>query len=95
MSYKKESAAPTKAEQKQQMTVLGKDANTAALKRYFGKVLKLSLKGNSYPVNLDEVWQLAYTRKDSATKTLKKKFVLGEDFLLNQKVEQEIGRAHV
>ena len=89
MTIKKESAAPTINEQPKKMTVLVKDANTAALKRYFAKVLKLSFKGNPYPVNLDEVWPLVYASKQKATDVLEKEFFEGEDFLLNQKGKQD------
>lgn len=45
-----------------------------------------------YPVNLDMVWMLAYSRKDNATKELSKNFIEGIDYQpLRQNAERTKG----
>lgn len=56
---------------------------TAELQNYFIKVRELTLNGKQFCVNLDMVWQLAYSRKDAAVRELKDKFKEGEHYLYN------------
>lgn len=60
--------------------ILSKHSNESEIKRYFKKVLELSRSDNEYPVDIDEVWMLVYTRKDSAVDALKKDFIENVDF---------------
>lgn len=63
-----------------------------SIRAYFTKILELRNSGIEYPVDLDEVWPLAYARKDSAVKILKKTFIEGIDFQpLRQKAKQVHG----
>ena len=74
--------------------VLTKESNEVTIRSYFEGVLKLSQSIKDFPVNLDEVWMLAYERKDCAVRALKKNFIEGIDFQpLRQNVEREIGGA--
>lgn len=73
-------------------TVLTKESKENQIKAYFEGILKLSKSTNDFPVSLDDVWGLVYSRKDKAVATLKKEFIEGIDFSLPQKVEQKKGR---
>lgn len=55
-------------------------SNPATIRAYFEKVRQLARSGNSFPVNLDEVWPLVYAEKGVAVRSLKKNFFEGEDF---------------
>ena len=46
--------------------ILTKDSNPSDIERYFRGVLALDQQDKVFSVNLDDVWQLAYTRKDAA-----------------------------
>lgn len=71
---------------------LVKSSSSGQIQGYFAKILELKNSGKEFPVNLDDVWRLAYDRKDSAVKELKSNFVENEDFLLRQNAEQKKGR---
>lgn len=67
---------------------LSLSSSTEEIKRYFKVVLELSKSNELYPVNLDYVWMLAYSRKDNATKELTKNFIQGIDYqIFRQKAE--------
>lgn len=55
--------------------------NRDQLVAYFKKVLSLRNSGDPFPVDLDDVWTLAYSRKDNAVKVLLRKFKQGEHFI--------------
>lgn len=59
---------------------LVKDSTPEQMKAYFSKVLELTKSGKEFPVNLDDVWPLAYRRKEEAVRVLKKDFVKDVDF---------------
>lgn len=61
--------------------ILSKSSSESDLKRYFTAVLELSKSDNKFPINLDDVWPLVYSRKDSAVSALRKGFIEGEDFI--------------
>ena len=60
---------------------LTKSSSESDLKRYFTAVLELSHNDNRFPINLDEVWTLAYVERGKATKALRKYFFENEDFI--------------
>ena len=60
--------------------ILTKESSSTELKCYFEAVLKLAQSANEFPINLDDVWMLAYSRKDHAVRALKKDFIEGLDF---------------
>jgi hypothetical protein len=69
--------------------ILTKDSNPSDIERYFRGVLALDQQDKVFSVNLDDVWQLAYTRKDAATRALKANFIENVDYLpLPQNVER-------
>lgn len=71
---------------------LSLSSSTEEIKRYFKAVLELSKSNEPYPVNLDMVWMLAYSRKDNATKELSKNFIEGIDYQpLRQNAERTRG----
>lgn len=55
---------------------LTKQSTDQEIKAYFEEVLKLSKDSEEFPVNLDDVWPLVYSRKDKAVRALKE----GESF---------------
>lgn len=69
--------------------ILTKDSNPSDIERYFRGVLALDQQDKVFSVNLDDVWQLAYTRKDAAVRALKTNFIENVDYLpLPQNVER-------
>lgn len=59
---------------------LTKQSSSEEIKKYFNAVLKLAKASEEFPVNLDEVWPLVYTRRDSAIDALKRDFIENEDY---------------
>lgn len=49
---------------------LTKQSTAQDIKAYFEEVLKLSKDSKEFPVNLDDVWPLVYSRKDKAVRAL-------------------------
>lgn len=73
------------------VTKLTKQSTEPEIKLYFEGVLELSRGNDEFPVNLDDVWPLAYARKDVAVKKLKDSslFIEGIDFQpLHQNMER-------
>lgn len=60
--------------------VLTKESAPSDLERYFRGVLELDKQNNEFSVSLDDVWQLAYERKDNAVRGLKANFIENVDF---------------
>lgn len=63
------------------MNQLTKSSTNEEIKAYFNAILKLAKASEKYPVNLDEVWMLVYTRRDSAIDALKRDFIENDDLL--------------
>ena len=61
--------------------ILSKKSSENEIDLYFNAVLKLAKASAKYPVNLDEVWMLVYTRRDSAIDALKRDFIENDDYL--------------
>lgn len=64
--------------------ILSKESSNNELKCYFEAVLKLSQSDNQFPINLNDVWMLAYSEKGKAVRALKKDFIEGLDYHLAQ-----------
>jgi len=65
--------------------VLTNQSSKEQLKNYFKVILRLSKSGEKFPVDLDDVWALAYNRKDGAIKALRtENFYEGSDFAASQ-----------
>lgn len=67
--------------EKQTMSLqLSKNSPPVVITNYFKKILELKQTGKEFPVNLDEVWPLAYSRKQESVKALRTNFVEGVHF---------------
>ena len=72
--------------------VLTKESDENQIKVYFQTILMSYKLDNQFPINLDEVWPLVYSRRDKAISTLKKEFIEGIDYVVfPQKVENPKG----
>lgn len=60
--------------------VLTKQSDIEEIKSYFTAILQLSRNNEQFPVNLDDVWQLAYAQKDKAVRALKENFMQDIDY---------------
>lgn len=67
--------------------ILTKDSVLSDIERYFRGVLALDQQDKVFSVNLDDVWQLAYSRKDNAVRALKANFMENVDYIAIQKSE--------
>lgn len=74
--------------------ILSKDSNESEIKRYFNAVLELSKSDNEFPINIDEVWMLVYSRRDYATDALKKDFIENVDYRCTS-VKTEVGSTRI
>lgn len=70
--------------------ILSKESSEKELKSYFEAVLKLAQSANEFPINLDDVWMLAYAEKGKAVRALKTNFIEGVDFLLLKNEKQMV-----
>ena len=61
--------------------ILTKDSNPSDIERYFRGVLALDQQDKVFSVNLDDVWQLAYSERGKAVRALKANFIENVDFL--------------
>lgn len=69
--------------------ILTKESVLSDIERYFRGVLALDQQDKVFSVNLDDVWRLAYNRKDAAVRALKANFIENVDYLtLPQNVER-------
>lgn len=64
------------------MKQLTKQSSEAEIKAYFCAVLNISESDEEFPVNLDDVWPLVYSRKDKAVRALQSNdlFIKGIDY---------------
>lgn len=64
------------------MKQLTKQSSEAEIKAYFCAVLNLAKSNEEFPVNLDDVWPLVYSRKDKAVRALQSNdlFIKGIDY---------------
>lgn len=76
------------------MIALTKNSTSSDVKLYFEEILNLSRSSDEFPVNLDDVWPLVYSRKDKALQTLKNSglFIKDADYkVFPQMVENSKG----
>lgn len=70
-------------------TQLTKTSTSDELRNYFNAVLNIAKNNEKFPINLDEVWMLVYAKKSNAVRELKKSFIEGEDYIIeNESVLQ-------
>lgn len=62
------------------MNSITKTSDNNQIKNYFEQILLLSKSGNEFPVNLDDVWPLVYSRKSDAVEVLTKDFLQDVDY---------------
>lgn len=62
--------------------ILTKTSNPSEIERYFRGILELNKQNKEFSVNLDDVWQIAYERKDNAVRGLKTNFIENVDFIV-------------
>ncbi len=75
------------------VTKLTKQSTEPEIKLYFEEVLKLSRGNEEFPVNLDDVWPLAFAYKQKAVEKLRESnlFLEGTDYkVLRTQIEQSI-----
>lgn len=73
-------------------TVLKFEASKEQLLAYFESVCRLVQQQEPFPINLDEVWQLAYTEKGAAVRALKNGFIENVDYkTVDTITKREIG----
>lgn len=69
--------------------ILTKESTSNEIKSYFSAILELSKSDNEFPINLDEVWMLVYTRKSDAVEALQNSsFIEGVDYQVLRKNPQ-------
>lgn len=61
--------------------ILTKESVPADIERYFRGVLALDQQDKVFSVNLDDVWQVAYSERSKAVRALKANFIENVDFL--------------
>lgn len=59
---------------------LTQESDNNQIKAYFNQILALKESGKEFPVDLDDVWGLVYSRRDKAVTSLKENFIEGVDF---------------
>ncbi|HJG00252.1 MAG TPA: phage antirepressor KilAC domain-containing protein [Bacteroides clarus] len=74
--------------------ILSKESSESEIKHYFNAVLELSKSDNEFPINIDEVWMLVYSRRDYATDALKKDFIENVDYRCTS-VKTEVGSTRI
>lgn len=70
---------------------LSKQSDSHQVKEYFEALFELKKTGTEYPVNLDDIWPLAYGRKQEAVRVLKSDFVEGIDYQILRNNAQNSG----
>lgn len=60
---------------------LTKTSNPSDIERYFRGILELEKQNKEFSVNLDDVWQMAYSERSKAVRALKANFIENVDFL--------------
>ncbi len=60
--------------------ILTKQSSENDIRRYFNAILELSKSDKEFPVNLEEVWMLVFSRKDHAVRELKENFMQDIDY---------------
>lgn len=59
---------------------LSKSSTEEQIKQYFQGIVALNNSSEEFPINLDDIWPIAYSRKDHAVRQLLMDFYEGIDF---------------
>lgn len=65
--------------------ILTKESSSEEIKNYFNAILELSQADNEFPINLDEVWPLVYSRKEESVRELTANFIQDIDYQVFRK----------
>ena len=57
---------------------LSKSSTEEQLKQYFMGIVELNKSSEEFPINLDDIWPIGYTRKNNAVRDLKNAFYEGK-----------------
>ena len=71
---------------------LNQNSPNEVLRNYFKKIFELQKSGESFPVDLDEVWMILYSRRDNAIRELKESFLQDIDYQFLLRNEEKSGR---
>lgn len=78
---------------------LTKSSTEEQLKQYFESIVELNHSDEEFPVNLDDVWPLVYSRKDSAIRQLRSDFIEGDDYVMKvpdyQFFHKNVGKSEI
>lgn len=66
---------------------LSKSSTEEQLKQYFMGIVELNKSSEEFPINLDDIWPIGYTRKNNAVRDLKNAFYEGEDFIIKKRLQ--------
>ena len=61
---------------------LSKSSTEEQIKQYFQGIVALNNSNEEFPINLDDIWQMTYTRRDNAIRDLKEQFYEGIDYCI-------------
>lgn len=61
---------------------LSKSSTEEQIRQYFLSIVELNHSDEEFPVNLDDVWPLVYSRKDAAIRQLRSDYIEGDDYLV-------------
>lgn len=70
--------------------ILTKGSSSEEIKNYFQAILKLSQADNEFPINLDEVWPLVYSRKEESVRELTANFIQDVDYQVFRKKAENL-----
>lgn len=68
--------------------ILTKESSKAEIENYFRVILQLSRAKDDFPINLNDVWALVYSKKSDAVDVLKRNFIQDIDYQVLRKNPQ-------
>lgn len=69
---------------------LSKSSTEEQIKQYFQGIVALNNSNEEFPINLDDIWQMTYTRRDNAIRDLKEQFYEGIDYCVGNAVNSPL-----
>lgn len=67
----------------------------ATIRNYFLKVRELRKSGNSFPVNLDDVFPLVYSQRGKAVSHLRDNFIENEDYIVISQMGKKLNNSNL
>lgn len=78
---------------------LSKSSTEEQIRQYFISIVEFNHSDEEFPVNLDDVWPLVYSRKDSAIRQLRSDFIEGDDYVMKvpdyQVFHKNVGKSEI